>query len=45
MTGEVVKNLLQTMEDAIETLAGDSLRSTLYEELGFRSVWCFLLHL
>ena len=33
VTGEVVEDLLEAMEDAIETVAGDSLRSTLDEEL------------
>ena len=45
VTGEVVEDLLEAMEDAIETVAGDSLRSTLDEELRCRSVWCFPLHL
>ena len=33
VTGEVVEDLLEVIEDAIETVAGDSFRSTLYEEL------------
>ena len=31
VTGEVVEDLLEAMEDAIKTVAGDSLRSTLDE--------------
>ena len=46
MTGEVVDDLSEAIEDTIETVAGESLlRSTLDEKLRCRSVWCFPLHL